>query len=112
MEGDVGKTFTLLPRDPWGTGTFYVVATVLNILDLATSYIAFGMGLVELNAWIHIFHSSYIACLASVLLYQVITTLLYYVTTKYRSLRPTFITWSLIKIYAVAWNTAQILTLI
>jgi hypothetical protein len=108
----VSKTFTLLPRGPWGTGIFYVVATVLNALDLTTSYIAFSMGLVELNAWTSIFHSSYIACLASVLLYQLITTLLYYVTTKYRLLSPMFITWSLIKIYAVAWNTTQILTLI
>ena len=111
MERDVSKTFTLLPRGPWRAGTFYVVATVLNALDLVTSYIAFGMGLVELNAWTSVFHSSYLACLASVLLYQLITTLLYYVTTKYRLLSPMFITWSLIKIYAVAWNTTQILTL-
>jgi hypothetical protein len=107
----VSKTFTLLPRGPWGAGTFYAVATVLNALDLTTSYIAFSMGLVELNAWTSVFHSSYLACLASVLLYQLITTLLYYLTTKYRLLSPMFITWSLIKIYAVAWNTTQILTL-
>jgi len=107
----VSKTFTLLPRGPWGAGIFYVAATVLNVLDLATSYVAFSMGLVELNAWAGIFHSSYIACLVSVLLYQVITTLLYYLTTKYRLLSPMFITWSLIKIYAVAWNTMQILSL-
>ena len=107
----MSKTFTLLPRGPWWAGTFYVVATVLNALDLVTSYIAFGMGLVELNAWTSIFHSSYLACLVSVLLYQLITTLLYYLTTKYRLLSPMFITWSLIKIYAVAWNTTQILTL-
>ena len=107
----MSKTFTLLPRGPWGLATFYVVATVLNMLDLVTSYVAFSMGLVELNAWTSIFHSSYLACLASVLLYQLITTLLYYVTTKYRLLSPMFITWSLSKIYAVAWNTTQILML-
>ena len=107
----MSKTFTLLPRGPWGAGTFYAVATVLNALDLTTSYIAFSMGLVELNAWTSVFHSSYLACLASVLLYQLITTLLYYLTTKYHLLSPMFITWSLIKIYAVAWNTTQILTL-
>jgi hypothetical protein len=108
----VSKTFTLLPRGPWRASTFYAIATVLNMLDLVSSYIAFGMGLVELNAWMSVFHSSYLACLASVLLYQLITTLLYYITTKYRLLSPMFITWSLIKIYAVAWNTTQILTLI
>jgi hypothetical protein len=107
----VSKTFTLLPRGPWGVGAFYAVATVLNALDLATSYVAFSMGLVELNAWASIFHSSYIACLAAVLLYQLITTLLYYITTKHRLLSPMFITWSLIKTYAVAWNVTQILTL-
>ena len=107
----MSKTFTLLPRGPWGAGTFYAVATVLNALDLVSSYIAFGMGLVELNAWLPIFHNSYLACLASVILYQLITTLLYYLTTKYHLLSPMFITWSLIKIYAVAWNTTQILTL-
>ena len=108
----MSKTFTLLPRGPWGTGTFYVVATVLNALDLVTSYIAFGMGLVELNAWASVFHSSYLACLASVILYQAVTTLLYYIAVRLRPLSPLFFTWSLIKIYAVAWNTTQILTLI
>jgi hypothetical protein len=111
MERDVSKTFTLLPRGPWGAGTFYAVATVLNALDLVTSYVAFSMGLVELNAWTSIFHSSYLACLASVLLYQLITTLLYYLAVRLRPLSPLFITWSLIKVYAVAWNTTQILTL-
>ncbi|KUO94434.1 MAG: hypothetical protein AT717_06130, partial [Vulcanisaeta sp. CIS_19] len=100
----MSKTFALLPRGPWRASTFYAIATVLNALDLVSSYIAFGMGLVELNAWASVFHSSYLACLASVLLYQLITTLLYYLTTKYRLLSPMFITWSLIKIYAVAWN--------
>jgi len=84
---------------------------MLNMLDLVSSYIAFHVGLTELNAWASVFHSSYLACLAAVLLYQAVTTLLYYLTTKYRLLSPLFITWSLIKIYAVAWNTTQILTL-
>jgi len=108
----VSKTFTLLPRGPWSASTFYAVATMLNMLDLVSSYIAFGMGLVELNAWTSVFHSSYLACLASVLLYQLITTLLYYLAVRFRPLSPLFITWSLIKLYAVAWNTTQILTLI
>jgi len=87
----------------------YGVATLLNSLDLSTSYIAFRMGLAELGAWAGLIHNNYLACLAAVLLYQLTTTLLYYLAVRLRILSPLFITWSLIKVYAVAWNLAQIL---
>lgn len=87
----------------------YGVATLLNSLDLSTSYIAFSMGLAELGAWARLIHNNYLACLAAVLLYQAVATLLYYLAAKFRPLSPLFITWSLIKVYAVTWNLTQIL---
>jgi hypothetical protein len=90
-------------------GLAYGVATLLNSLDLSTSFIAFRMGLAELGAWARLVHNNYLACLAAVLLYQAVATLLYYLAVRFRPLSPLFITWSLIKVYAVAWNLAQIL---
>jgi hypothetical protein len=87
----------------------YGVATLLNSLDLSTSYVIFRAGGFELGAWARLIHNNYLACLAAVLLYQAAATLLYYLAVRFRPLSPLFTTWSLIKVYAVAWNLAQIL---
>jgi hypothetical protein len=87
----------------------YGVAILLNSLDLSTSYIAFSMGLAELGAWARLIHNNCLACLAAVLMYQAVTTLLYYLAVRFRPLSPLFIAWAFTKSFAVAWNLAQIL---
>lgn len=87
----------------------YGVATLLNSLDLSTSYVIFRAGGFELGAWARLIHNNYLACLAAVLLYQAVVTLLYYLAVRFRPLSPLFIAWAFTKSFAVAWNLAQIL---
>ena len=89
---------------------FYKIATILNAMDLTTSYIAFTFyGDVELNAWHHLINNNYIACLIAVVLYQLIITTMYFIAVKFRIMEKPFIIWSLIKIFVIAWNITHIL---
>ena len=88
---------------------FYKIATVLNALDLTTSYIAFTFyGDVELNAWHKIISNNYIACLIAVVLYQLIITAMYFIAVRFKIMEKPFIIWSLIKVFAIAWNITHL----
>jgi hypothetical protein len=88
---------------------FYRIATVLNVLDLTTSYIAFTFyGDVELNAWHKIISNNYIACLIAVVLYQLIITAMYFIAVRFRVMEKPFIIWSLIKVFVIAWNITHL----
>jgi hypothetical protein len=89
---------------------FYKIATVLNALDLTTSYIAFTFyGDVELNAWHKIISNNYIACLIAVVLYQLIITAMYFIAVRFKIMEKPFIIWSLIKVFVIAWNITQLI---
>jgi hypothetical protein len=88
----------------------YKIATVLNVLDLTTSYIAFTFyGDVELNAWRHLINNNYIACLIAVVLYQLIITAMYFIAVRFKIMEKPFIIWSLIKVFVIAWNITQLI---
>ena len=88
----------------------YKIATVLNVLDLTTSYIAFTFyGDVELNAWHKIISNNYIACLIAVVLYQLIITAMYFIAVRFKIMEKPFIIWSLIKVFVIAWNITQLI---
>jgi len=77
---------------------FYKIASILNAMDLTTSYIAFTFyGDVELT------------CLIAVVLYQLIITIMYYLAVRFRVMEKPFIIWSLIKVFAIAWNITQLI---
>lgn len=87
---------------------FYKIATVLNALDLTTSYVGFYfLNGVELNAWRHLINNNYIACLIAVVLYQLIITAMYFIAVKFKMAEKPFIVWSLIKVFVIAWNITQ-----
>ena len=89
---------------------FYKIATVLNALDLTTSYVGFYfLGGVELNAWRHLISNNYIACLIAVVLYQLIITTMYFIAVRFRAMEKPFIIWSLIKVFVIAWNITQLI---
>ena len=89
---------------------FYKIATILNAMDLTTSYIAFTFyGDVELNAWHKIISNNYIACLIAVVLYQLIITAMYFIAVRFRVMEKPFIIWSLIKVFVIAWNISQLI---
>ncbi len=87
---------------------FYKIATVLNALDLTTSYVDFYfLNGVELNAWRKIISNNYIACLIAVVLYQLIITAMYFIAVRFKIMEKPFIIWSLIKVFVIAWNITQ-----
>ncbi len=89
---------------------FYRIATVLNALDLTTSYVGFYfLSGVELNAWHKIISNNYIACLIAVVLYQLIITAMYFIAVRFKIMEKPFIIWSLIKVFVIAWNITQLI---
>jgi hypothetical protein len=83
---------------------------VLNALDLVTSYVDFYfLDGVELNAWHKIISNNYIACLIAVVLYQLIITAMYFIAVRFKIMEKPFIVWSLIKVFVIAWNMAQLI---
>ena len=89
---------------------FYKIATVLNALDLTTSYTGFYfLGGVELNTWHHLINNNYIACLIAVVLYQIIITTMYYLAVRFKAMEKPFIVWSLVKVFVIAWNITQLI---
>ena len=90
--------------------TYFKIATVLNAMDLVTSYVGFYfLGGVELNVWHHLINNNYIACLIAVVLYQIIITVMYYLAVKFKIAEKPFIIWSLIKVFVIAWNITQLI---
>ena len=89
---------------------FYRIATVLNVLDLSTSYVGFYfLSGVELNTWRHLINDNYIACLIAVVLYQLIITAMYFIAVRFKIMEKPFIIWSLIKVFVIAWNITQLI---
>ena len=89
---------------------FYRIATVLNALDLTTSYVGFYfLSGVELNAWRHLINNNYMACLIAVVLYQLVITAMYFIAVRFRVMEKPFIIWSLIKVFVIAWNITQLI---
>jgi len=90
--------------------TYFKIATVLNALDLTTSYVGFYfLGGVELNTWHHLINNNYIACLIAVVLYQLIITAMYYLAVRFKAMEKPFIVWSLVKVFVIAWNITQLI---
>ena len=90
--------------------TYFKIATVLNTMDLVTSYVGFYfLGGVELNTWRKIISSNYIACLIAVVLYQIIITVMYYLAVRFKAMEKPFIIWSLFKVFIIAWNITQLI---
>jgi hypothetical protein len=63
----------------------YVFSTVTNLMDMLSSFIAFGYGYVELNGFMPITHNSYLACSLSVMVFQLLITVIYYVSRFYNN---------------------------
>jgi len=61
----------------------YVFTSFTNLMDLLSSYLAFSYGYVELNGFMPITHNSYLACLLSVMVFQLLISVVYYVSRFY-----------------------------
>ena len=88
----------------------FLIFTILNILDLVTSFIAFRLGFVELNKWMTMFHNSYVSATVAVVLFEVILVLWYIIARKYENAKYGMIAFGLTKLYPVVHNVLLILT--
>ena len=82
----------------------YVFSTVTNLMDMMSSFIAFGYGYVELNGFMPITHNSYLACLLSVMVFQLLITVIYYVSRFYGRLSVINVVLGIAKIVVAIHN--------
>jgi len=82
----------------------FLISTILNILDLVTSFIAFRLGFVELNKWMTMFHNSYVSATVAVVLFEVILVLWYIIARKYENAKYGMIAFGLTKLYPIINN--------
>jgi hypothetical protein len=61
----------------------YVFSTVTNFADLLSSYLAFMRGYVELNGFMVYVHNSYLSCLLSVMVFQLLISVVYFIARFY-----------------------------
>ena len=88
----------------------FLFSTILNLMDLVTSFVAFRLGFVELNKWMTIFHNSYVSATVAVVLFE-LTLLGWYVLSKYvNHAKYGMLAWCLTKLYPVIHNILLILT--
>ena len=88
----------------------FLISTILNLMDLVTSFVAFRLGFVELNKWMTIFHNSYVSATVAVVLFE-LTLLGWYVLSKYvNHAKYGMLAWGLTKLYPVIHNVLLILT--
>jgi len=83
----------------------FLFSTILNLMDLLTSIIAFKLGFVELNMWMALFNNSYVSATVAVVLFELIL-LGWYVLSRYiDQAKYGMLAWGLTKLYPVIHNT-------
>jgi hypothetical protein len=88
----------------------FLISTILNILDLLTSIIAFKLGFVELNKWMTMFHNSYVSATVAVVLFEVILVVWYILSRYIDKAKYGMLVFGLTKLYPVVHNVLLILT--
>jgi len=82
----------------------FLISTILNLMDLVTSFVAFRLGFVELNKWMTMFHNSYVSATVAVVLFE-LTLLGWYVLSKYvNHAKYGMLAWGLTKLYPIINN--------
>jgi len=82
----------------------FLISTILNILDLLTSFFAFRLGFVELNKWMAMFHNSYLSATMAVALFEVILVVWYIIAGKYENAKYGILVFGLTKLYPIINN--------
>jgi len=87
----------------------YVFSTVTNFADLLSSYLAFMRGFVELNGFMAYVHNSYIACLLSVVVFQLLISVVYFIARYYNRLSIINAVLGIAKVIVTVHNTLLII---
>jgi len=88
----------------------FLISTILNILDLVTSFIAFRLGFVELNKWMTMFHNNYLSATMAVILFEVILVVWYVLSRYIDQAKYGMLVFGLTKLYPIINNILLILT--
>jgi hypothetical protein len=88
----------------------FLISTILNFLDLLTSFLDFRLGYVELNKWMALFNNSYLSATMAVVLFEVILVVWYIIARKYENAKYGMLVFGLTKLYPVIHNVLLILT--
>jgi hypothetical protein len=87
----------------------YVFSTFTNFADLLSSYLAFMRGFVELNGFMAYVHNSYIACALSIVVFQLLISVVYYVSRYYANVSIINVVLSIAKIIVTTHNLSLII---
>jgi len=82
----------------------FLISTILNILDLVTSFATFKLGFVELNRWMTMFHNSYVSATVAVVLFELILVAWYVLSRYVNQAKYGMLAWGLTKLYPVINN--------
>jgi hypothetical protein len=82
----------------------YVFSTVSNFADMISSFTAFMRGYVELNGFMGYVHNSYLACALSIIAFQVLISVVYYVSRYYDRLSIINVVLSIAKVIVTVHN--------
>jgi len=87
----------------------FFFSTILNLMDLLTSFVAFRLGFVELNKWMALFNNSYLSATMAVVLFELIL-LGWYVLSRYiDQAKYGMLIWGLTKLYPIVNNVYLII---
>jgi hypothetical protein len=85
----------------------FLFSTILNLMDLVTSIIAFKLGFVELNKWMAMFHNSYVSATVAVVLFEVILVVWYILSRYIDQAKYGMLVFGLTKLYPVFTSTTD-----
>ena len=87
----------------------YVFSSVTNFADLLSSYLAFLHGYVELNGFMGMVHNSYLACVFSIIAFQVLISVVYFMARFYDRLSIINVVLGIAKIVVTVHNLSLIM---
>jgi len=87
----------------------YVFSTLTNFADLLSSYLAFIHGFTELNGFMNYVHNSYLACALSIVVFQLLISVVYYVSRYYANVSVINAVFGIAKIIVTIHNISLIM---
>ena len=87
----------------------FFISTILNLMDLVTSFVAFRLGFVELNKWMAMFHNSYVSATVAVVLFELILVVWYILSRYIDQAKYGMLMFGLTKLYPIANNILLII---
>ena len=87
----------------------YVFSTVSNLMDMISSFVAFSYGFTELNGFMSITHNSYLACALSIIAFQALITIVYFMARFYDRLSIINVVLGIAKIIVAVHNISLIM---